>query len=169
VVEMDPDARTAYERCAAATRPLLNGLQSAVGDTGAVVTRTVQLHASWDGRTRQHEARAGVVATCPPDRSPRIPVAAMDAGASDIQGPAFDVSNRNELQTEALEQAVADARAKAGVLALAAGRGLGAVVGVEDHGASSAVFASAAATEPAIAPDDVVVSASVTVTFALSG
>ncbi len=60
---------------------------------------------------------------------PKIIAQATGAGANQVLGIAFDVSNLDELKQQARLKAMADARAKAGVLATAAGVRLGKVVG----------------------------------------
>lgn len=60
---------------------------------------------------------------------PKIISQAESAGANQVVGVAFDVSNLDELKQQARLKAMADARAKSGVLAKAAGVKLGEVVG----------------------------------------
>ena len=59
----------------------------------------------------------------------------VGAGANDIGGIDFSVSNASKLLDEAREQAVADARRKAEIYAKAAGVTLGAPLGISEEGA----------------------------------
>ena len=59
------------------------------------------------------------------DKVGEILALAESAGANEIGGVIFSVSNTDELYMQALEKAVADARTKAGVIARAAGVTLG--------------------------------------------
>ena len=93
--------------------------------------------------------------------------AAVGAGANSVYGPSLSRSNASELYRDALRAAVADARAKAGVLAAAAGVSLGRVVGVQEGGGSQPVAqpsADARASAP-IEPGTQEVQATVVVTF----
>src|SRR5438094_4012648 len=60
--------------------------------------------------------------------------AAVDAGANTISGVSFTVSDPTRGRDTALQAAVADARAKAEVLARAAGRTLGRVISIAEGG-----------------------------------
>jgi uncharacterized protein YggE len=62
------------------------------------------------------------------------------AGANDIGGINFMVSNASKLLDEAREQAVADARRKAEIYAKAAGVTLGAPLSISEEGAPGPVF-----------------------------
>jgi len=59
----------------------------------------------------------------------------VGAGANDIGGISFTVSNASKLLDEAREQAVADARRKAEIYAKAAGVTLGMLLGISEEGA----------------------------------
>lgn len=63
----------------------------------------------------------------------------VSAGANDIGGISFMVSNASKLLDEAREQAVADARRKAEIYAKAAGVALGAPLGISEEGAAAPV------------------------------
>jgi uncharacterized protein len=57
----------------------------------------------------------------------------VGAGANDIGGIGFSVSNASKLLDEARERAIADARRKAEIYAKAAGVTLGAPVGISEE------------------------------------
>ncbi|MER7770133.1 SIMPL domain-containing protein [Kitasatospora sp. NPDC096140] len=102
-------------------------------------------------------------------------IAAVDAGANELDGVDFDVRNKPELRARARESAVRAARSKAELYAAAAGVKLGAVVHIEDvdpesidggryrgHGSADS------ASEADLAPGAVVVSAAVMLGFAIA-
>ncbi|MCT4555483.1 MAG: SIMPL domain-containing protein [Pelagimonas sp.] len=66
------------------------------------------------------------------DRLGAVLQALLEAGVTDIRGLSFDVEDRKSLQDEALRLAVKDARAKAELMAEAAGVSLGAVLSMSD-------------------------------------
>jgi uncharacterized protein YggE len=75
------------------------------------------------------------------------------AGANDISGINFVVSNASKLLDEARERAVADARRKAEIYAKAAGVTLGAPLSISEEGGPGPVFrAKMAGSMPAAAP-----------------
>lgn len=97
--------------------------------------------------------------------------AASEAGANEIGGPSFTLSEDSEAQNEALERAIEDARARAEVMAEAAGKSLGEIISVSEANASVPMYldtrvAAEAAGVP-IEPGQLEVSAQVTVVFEL--
>jgi uncharacterized protein len=107
------------------------------------------------------------------DKAGAVIDAAVGAGANDVQGPNLVKSNQDRLYRDALKVAVADARAKAQVLATAAGRSAGRAMTIVESGATPPpVFAKAEAamadSGPPIEPGTQEIQATVTVTFALS-
>jgi uncharacterized protein YggE len=66
--------------------------------------------------------------------------ALVGAGANDIGGISFTVSNASKLLDDAREQAVADARRKAEIYAKAAGVTLGAPISISEEGGPGALF-----------------------------
>jgi uncharacterized protein len=97
--------------------------------------------------------------------------AAVTAGANEVEGPSLTVSDQESLYHAALKAAVADARAKADVLAEASGTHVGAVLSVEENGDSSPVNYDTSralpATSPPIEAGTSQVTASVTVEFSV--
>ena len=63
----------------------------------------------------------------------RVIDAGIAAGANNVSGPSLSREDRDKLYNEALEKAVADAKAKAEVLARAAGVSVGAVQSVSEN------------------------------------
>ncbi|MFJ8624660.1 SIMPL domain-containing protein [Kitasatospora sp. NPDC093550] len=102
-------------------------------------------------------------------------IAAVDAGANELDGVDFDVRNKPELRAEAREKAVHAARAKAELYATAAGVRLGPVLHIEDVDPESIGGGryrghgdSGSASEADLAPGSVVVSAAVMLGFAIA-
>jgi uncharacterized protein len=99
--------------------------------------------------------------------------AAVGAGANQVYGPSLSRSDSRELYRDALEAGVADARAKAQVLASAAGVSLGPVVGLAEQGESpmsdqGGAREAAPAAGVQIEPGTQDIMASVVVTFAVT-
>ena len=97
------------------------------------------------------------------------------AGANEIEGVDFDVVDKPGLRAEARRAAVAAARRKAELYAAEAGVRLGAIVHIEDEDPEqvrgqyrSHSSARPEASEEDLAPGHVVVSAAVTLGFAIA-
>jgi uncharacterized protein YggE len=95
--------------------------------------------------------------------------AAVDAGATGVSGPSWSRSDYGALYRQALQNAVADAKAKAQALADSAGLTLGAVTSVTEGGGVQPLPYASAAADAGVAklePGTQTVDASVTVAFA---
>jgi len=102
--------------------------------------------------------------------------AANNAGADNINGPSFTISEDSKYRVEAIAKAVADARTNAAAMAKSAGKSVGDVISISDAGAaaspgpiyydSAAMGAKSSASVP-ISPGQLDVSAGVTVVFEL--
>ena len=99
---------------------------------------------------------------------------AVNAGGNDvqIQGISFTIDKPDDLQRQAREQAIADARDKADTLAKAGGVSLGDAISITEGGGVQPVQASpAAASGPAaqtpIQPGELDVTVTVNVTWAI--
>ncbi len=96
--------------------------------------------------------------------------AAVRAGANTVEGPSLDLSDRDALYRQALQKAMADARAKAEALAGAGGFAVGPVSAVTENGGNpqpvfqGAAVAKAAGSTPVV-PGTQDVTAEVTVSF----
>jgi uncharacterized protein YggE len=106
------------------------------------------------------------------DRLGAVLDALVSAGATNIDGPWFDIADPERLLGEARDAAVADAQARAQRYAAAAGVELGAVISIEEAGAfvpppRPMMRAEAMSADVPIAPGQTELSASVTVTFAI--
>jgi uncharacterized protein len=106
------------------------------------------------------------------DQAGAVIDAATRAGANEVSGPMLSSSEREQLEAQALEAAVGNARKKAETLAKAAGVGLGRVTAIVEGGgtpgpiAFDAALARSAKAVP-IAPGQEEVRATVSVTFAI--
>jgi uncharacterized protein len=103
---------------------------------------------------------------------PTVVDAAVAAGANSVYGPTLTRSDADTLYANALKTAIADARAKAKLLADASGVTLGAVTAIVESGVSpvddkAAEGRLSAADAPVIEPGTQDVVATVTVTFAI--
>jgi uncharacterized protein YggE len=96
--------------------------------------------------------------------------AMVGAGANDIGGISFKVSNASKLLDDAREQAVADARRKAEIYAKAAGVTLGAPLGIaEENNTAPAPYRRMAAgmTATPVAPGEETLQVTVSVSWAI--
>lgn len=108
------------------------------------------------------------------NRTGRILSVALKAGATDVSGPQFDLSNRASVEHEALKLAVADAKERALLLADSSGSVLGEPLVIQEGTRSfpmprpffGAMAAKTAESEP-ISPGEETITASVTITYAL--
>jgi uncharacterized protein YggE len=105
------------------------------------------------------------------ERAGSIVDAAVAAGANQVDGPNLTVADQDALYQAALRAAVADARAKADVLAAASGLHVGAITSVEEGGDTApATYAASRTPGPStpIVTGTQEISASVTVVFEAS-
>lgn len=103
--------------------------------------------------------------------------AASGAGATDMNGPSFTLSEDSEARSDAIEKAVADAKVRAETMAAAAGKSVGEVISLAESGVSVPVFygaqrsldadVAAAEAAPEIQAGTLDVTANVTVVFEL--
>lgn len=101
--------------------------------------------------------------------------ASVDVGANSIHDVRFDLKDRSGVEREALKAAVADALARASALASGAGKTVDRIVTIEEQRAEivpmqrSVMFARAEAAQPQtpVAPGEIEIRATVTVTAAI--
>ena len=97
--------------------------------------------------------------------------AAVDAGANDIGGPSFTISDDSDARDAAIQKAMDDARRRAETMAKAAGKNLGAIISVSETGVNVPVYYAAERTADAggvaIEPGTLDVTANVAVVFEL--
>jgi uncharacterized protein YggE len=170
-------AKDALARNASAAAAVIAALKAAGVDSADLQTVGVSLstRTTPDGNTIVgYTASNSVSATVSLAKAGGLVDAAVAAGAGSVSGPSLDTSDHDALYRKALEQAVADAQAKAQVLATAAGLQLGAVQTMQEGAAaqplryaSPTAFGAAASTP--IEPGTQEIDATVTVTYAVTG
>ena len=163
-------AQAALSANATAMRRVLSALRAA--GVSELQTQSVSVWPHWgdqggvEGYVASNSASGVVTVT----RAGAAIDAAVAAGANQVYGPSFAADDARKLYAQALEAAVADARARAETLARAAGASLGRVVTIAESGEAPQPLMREAATD---APTPIVAgqqetSATVTVTFALT-
>ena len=164
-------AKAALASNAAAMNKIIAALRDAGGRDLATQYVSVWPVSQEDGKIDGYSASNGVSATIDIARAGDLIDAAADAGANQVSGPSMSRSDADQVYREALSKAVADARARAEVLAKAAGRSLGGITTISEGGGSAPVpyaekLAADAASTP-IVPGEQETSATVSVTFQL--
>jgi len=164
-------AAAAVQTNAAAMRAVVAALKQAGVAAADLQTTQVSLDQSRsdDGRTvTGYEASSSVRAELRDlGRAGAVVDAAVGAGADGFSGPELATGDAERLYRDALKAAVADARAKAQVLAAAAGLTLGRITNVSEGGAQPVpVLQTAKAGDVEIEPGTQEIGASVTVSFA---
>jgi uncharacterized protein YggE len=139
-VRVDADTATdALARCSAAATRVAAALKAHGGQS--LQTREVSLVPQTNdaGKTTGYVAQNTVTAVASIPAVGGLIDAATAAGATSIEGPALTVSDSTTLYRRALSAAVADARAKADVLAKAGGFSVGAVVSLTETSSGNPV------------------------------
>lgn len=171
---VDSQAQTAKAAVAAnaeAMRRVLNALRQAGARELATQWVSVYPVTGETGAIERYTASNSVSAVSDVDDAAGIIDAATEAGANQVSGPGLSSSNSEELYRQALAKAVGEARARAEVLAKAAGRSLGSITAiVEGSAPSPPPYAERAALDAAstpIVPGQQETTATISVTFAL--
>jgi uncharacterized protein YggE len=139
-------------------------------------TGSIDTYQDWEGPRTWHASQDLSVTLHDPQAAGRVLAAANAAGADQVSGPSFSVSDQRAAERSALRQALADARAKADAAAAALGGHVTGVVSVMEQGAAqvvpmgiamerAAVPTAASAPAPPIQQGTQQVEASVSVTF----
>jgi uncharacterized protein YggE len=160
-------AKAALAKNGAAADAVAAALQGAKVQTSEVMLQP-QLN---DAGTAVLGYTASTTVTAESDLAKAGPLvdAAVDAGATGVSGPSWSRSDYDALYRQALQNAVADAKAKAQALADSAGLTLGAVTSVTEGGGVQPLPYASAATNGGVAklePGTQTVDASAGVTFA---
>jgi uncharacterized protein len=166
-------AAQALSRNSAQARAIIDALKKAGVASSDIQTTQVSLwpQTSSDGtRITGYQASNSVNVTSAIGRSGQLVDAAVGAGANNVDGPNLDTADTSSLYDRALTQALAKAKAKAQVIAGAAGLTLGRVLKVQEGGNAAPVpmfaEAKAAGTSVPIEAGTQQIRASVTVTYA---
>ena len=165
-------ATVALQRNGEAIQKVIAALKAHGVADANIQTQVVSLspRTSDKGEIVGYTASNAVSAQATVERAGEVIDAAVAAGATDVSGPSLTRTDQDVLYRQALKAAVADARAKAQVLAGAAGVGLGAVTSIVE-GSSAPVPVPLGRTEaPAtpVQPGTERIEATVTVTFAVA-
>jgi uncharacterized protein len=163
-------AKAAVSANADAARKIINALRQAGARELATQYVSVYPVSGEDGKITGYAASNSVSAVSDVEDAPALIDAAVEAGANQISGPVMSSKNAEQLYRQALAKAVDEARARAEVLAKAAGRSLGEIHAiVESGGAGPIPFASRDAAEASmpIVPGKQDTTATVSVTFFL--
>ncbi|WP_433617608.1 SIMPL domain-containing protein [Dactylosporangium sp. CA-139114] len=181
VVRVEQAPAAAFEAAHAAVRAVRGALRGHGIDDSAVEGSRLDLQTEYEyaGGSRTfagYQCQAAFSVECAAlDDVEALLVDVVSAGANEIEGVDFDVVGKRELRAEARRQAVAAARAKAGLYAEAAGVRLGAVLHIEDvdpqqqsAGRYRSHAQAAATTAQDLAPGHIVVSAAVVLGYAVA-
>lgn len=163
-------AKAAVSANADAARSVINALRQAGARELATQYVSVYPVAGEDGKVQGYVASNSVSAVSDVDDAPGLIDAAVEAGANQISGPVMSSKNAEALYRQALAKAVDEARARAEVLAKAAGRSLGEIHAIAESGGSAPIpFAARDAAEASvpIVPGRQDTTATVSVTFTL--
>ena len=139
-----------------------------------VTTQTVSLSSAYGDNGQANGFVASNVASAETslDRAGALIDAAVAAGANTIYGPSLSRSDADALYRQALAKAVDDAKARAEILAKAAGRSLGRVTAIAESGSAApvpyAAKASAAQDSTPVVSGSEETTAAVSVTFELT-
>lgn len=166
-------AKEALNANAAAMRKVIAALEKAGAKN--VQTQFVSLNpfTSPEGKPDGFVASNTVSAEIDLDGAGELIDAAVAAGATNVYGPSLSISDSDALYRQALKKAVTDAKARAELLAGAAGRGLGRVIAISEGGGAAPVplYAKAggdAADSTPVVPGTQETSATVSVTYELT-
>jgi uncharacterized protein YggE len=172
-----PGRAAALRVVAVRLRAVIAAAQATPGvGPGDVTTGPVSVRRVQRGKQPIYRASESVtVVTHDPNAAGDLVAAGVAAGATSTRGPSFFVGNREAAYNAALVEAFAQAKAKAELLAAAAGATLGPVLTIAESGNVVHVFEPVSATEPAkdtapappTKPGRSTVTATVAATFAL--
>lgn len=166
-----PTAQAAVAANADAMRKVINALRQAGAREITTQWVSVYPYNRDDGTIDGYSASNSVSAVSDVEDAAGLIDAAAEAGANQVSGPGMSSSNAEELYRQALAKAVGEARARAEVLAKAAGRSLGELTTIVEGGAQPVpYYAERAALDAAstpIVPGQQETTATISVTFAL--
>ncbi len=166
-----PTASAAVSANGDAMQKVIAALRQAGARELATQWVSVYPYTSDDGSVQGYVASNSVSAVSDVEDAPALIDAAAAAGANQVSGPGLSSSNAEALYRQALAKSVDEARAKAEVLAKAAGRSLGEITALVESGAQQPVpmydRGDAALSSTPVVPGEQEISASVSVTFSL--
>lgn len=136
VVSEAETARDALAANSAAMGQVLAALRSAGVEREAIQTSLVSTHRSGERGKPYHSHNSVTVRLRSLEEAGAVIDASVAAGATDLSGPELGHSDHLSLYQRALPDAVADARAKAEILAAAAGHRLGELLELVEGGSA---------------------------------
>jgi len=171
VESRSPTAKGAVAENANAMRKVINALRQAGAREIATQWVSVYPISNGEGTFDGYSASNSVSAISDVGDAAALIDAAIEAGANQVSGPGMGRSDAEKLYRDALSKAVADARARAEVLAKAAGRSLGPITSISEGGASPVPYyaerAALDAGSTPIVPGQQETTATISVTFTL--
>ena len=165
-----PTAQAAVAANGDAMRRVIDALRRVGARNIATQWVSVYPFTADDGSVQGYVASNSVSAVSDVEDAPALIDAAAEAGANQVSGPGLSSSNAQALYRQALAKAVDDARARAEVLAKAAGRSLGQITAIVESGAEPVPVydrAAPAASSTPIVPGQQETAATVSITFSL--
>jgi uncharacterized protein len=166
-----PTATAALAANGAAMRRVIAALRDAGARDLATQYVSVWPVSRDDGGIDGYSASNSVSAIIDVERAGDLIDAVTDAGANQVSGPGLSRSDSERIYRQALSDAIADARARAEVLAKAAGRSLGDIISISEGGAPPVPYVERAALDAAastpVVPGKQETSATISVTFEL--
>ena len=180
VTSQSKDAKSALDQVSAKASKITDALKQAGIADKDIQTQDVSVYPQYDPNNARsitgYQASLSVSAKVRDIASlGKVITAATAAGADQISGPTFGISETSPYQDEAIQKAVADARRQATAMAKASGKQLGGVLSISSVGVTSpgpiqfsaADAASATSKSVPIQPGQLDVTANVTVVFEL--
>ncbi len=128
----------AFAACSSSLAALLKDVKAAAGNDCEIWASGVYVSGEWDDRGQRRAGFAGsgsVSIRARLDEAARLGQVALDAGATRLDGPVFEVSNADDVMDELRGEAVIAARETAERMAIAAGRALGTAIIISDGAA----------------------------------
>lgn len=178
----DDKADVALDKASEAADTIIAAIKKAGVDADDVQTQNVSVYPEYGN---QSEGKAPQITGYTASVSVRAKIrdiekvgdviaAASGAGANEINGPSFTLSDESPTRDIAIEKAIEDAKHRAEVMAKAAGKSLGAIIAVSESGTTAIPYyskggytADAALAAVPIEPGTLDVTANVTVVFEL--
>ncbi len=175
------DARKALEDASAIARKIAEAIKKAGIPAEDVQTQNVSVYPQYSGGDKGtapkvvgYSANISVrVKIRDIERIGAVIAAATDAGATEVSGPTFTLSEDAPAAAEAIDEAVADARRRAQAMAKSAGKSVGDVLSISEAGVAAPplyagdAYGRVAAADVPIEPGQIDVSAQVVVVFEL--
>ena len=144
IITRDTDPEEARRRNAESARKAMNAVRNAGVDERKIKLESLRLQPAYEynQETRRNEevgfeaTRSVVVEVNDLEKLPQIVAEIVQQGANRLDGIAYDLSDRNAVRNEALQQAVLHAREKATLMTTTLGVTIGPVLTIVEEGIS---------------------------------